>query len=235
MPNPVEIPRSTRFANQIPGEPLRATLPSTSYQQLPRDSGRIIKAVSNQEFQIGRGAINSLDFLKTALFFVSNGLLDFEGETALIEDLENQGNQQATIDVLFSIDTPTVRAAWETLIRQAIERQSSLYRPLLIAGCRKREWIAGLAPTLASAAILFFDSAEAIDHIRRLRGAQVSLVEAAVSIDLGDGTVLEDSLQQALNKADAEIVKELMSDTHIPDSGGGRSQGTTSLHPRDPL
>ena len=162
--------------------------------------------------------MSSCDFLKTALFFLSNDLLDFGGETALIKDLENQDNQQATIDVLFSIDTPTVRAAWEVLIRLVIERQSSLYRPLLLTGCRKREWIASLAPTLASAAIRFFDSAEAIEHIRRLRIAQVSLVERAISIDFGDDTFLDDSLQEALNKADAEIVKELMSDVHVPDS-----------------
>ncbi|KAF4633755.1 hypothetical protein G7Y89_g4347 [Cudoniella acicularis] len=223
MPNPVKIPQSTRFASQISGEPLRAAFPGIPYQQLPRDNGRIIDRFDtslNQEFQIGREAMSSLDFLKTALFFVSNGLLNLEEETALIEDLENQDNQQTTIDVLFSIDTPTVRAAWEKLIRLAIERQSSLYRPLLIAGCRKRAWIAGLAPVLASAAIFFFDSAEAIEHIRRLRGAQVSLVERTVSIDLGDETFLSNPLQEVLNKADTDIVKELMSDNHVPNSEG---------------
>jgi len=222
VPNPVKIPQSTKFASQISGEPLRAAIPGTPRQQLPRDSGRIIDRfdTSHQEFQIGREATSSLDFLQTALFFVSNSLLDLDEETALIEDLENQDNQQATIDVLFSIDTPTVRDAWEKLIRLAIERQSSLYCPLLITGCRKRAWIAGLAPTLASAAIFFFDSAKAIEHIRRLRGAQVSLVEGKVSIDLGHGTFLSDPLQQALNKADADIVKELMSNTHVPNSEG---------------
>jgi ankyrin repeat protein len=218
MPNPVEIPRSTKFENQIPEEMLRTTLPGVPYQQLLRDNGRIINTVPNQGFQVGRVVNSSLDFLKSAFFFLSNGLFDPEIETALIKDLENQDNQQATIDILFSIDAPTVRAAWETLIRLVIQRQSSLYRPLLLAGCRKQKWIAGLAPTLAAAAIRFFDSAEAIEHIRRLTGAQVSLIEGAISIDLEDKTWIGGPLQEAFNKADAEIVKALMSDKHVPDS-----------------
>jgi ankyrin repeat protein len=215
MTNPVAIPQHPRFSSCNSGNPLGTTLPGILCQQFSRYNGRIINTSSTQEFQIGKEALSSIDFLKTALYFVSNGLLDLDEETALMEDLENQANQQATIDVLFSIDTPTVRASWEKLIRLAIERQSSLYRPLLIVGCRKRTWISGLAPTLASAAIFFFDSTEAIEHIRKLRGAQVSLVEeGSVSIELGDQVWLRYPLQQAFDKADANIVKELMSSSH---------------------
>lgn len=46
--------------------------------------------------------------------------------------------------------------------------------------------------------------------------AQVSLLkESEVYIDLGDSILDKSPLQQALNKADADIVQELLSDTHV--------------------